>query len=251
MRTDANGPDYEQFKARTIIALNKLGHQRLSSEPGGYSLENWIKGVNLLLDDFEEKMGPVKLPLEFVERRRELSYWLSKPVDLTSIDRSISEFVLSEEEIRKKLQDTRRKSSSRIEELRTEQAARTAELEEEKERLSISVPEQRPSVFRRLFGDNTTHSVDTAESRVEDLESKLRVLSSAMLEEQKSLKSFDQHSSESPWAEEWRRLETLEARRKELEDERLEKLQLVKEREELTASIASLISGISPAKENG
>ena len=66
--------DYNQLKTRTIIALDKLGHQKFSSEPGGYSLENWMKGVNLLLDDFEEKMGAARLPSAYAERRRELTY---------------------------------------------------------------------------------------------------------------------------------------------------------------------------------
>ncbi len=238
--------DYNQLKTRTIVALDKLGHQKFSSEPGGYSLENWTRGVNLLLDDFEEKMGAAKLPSDYAERRRELTYWLSKPVDLSSIDNSISEIRQNEEEILRKLDEARTGISSRIDELRTELAMSSAELEREKKRLSSLSTEQRSdSIFKRLFGGKSNPLVDASEKEVEEIESRLRVLANQILEEQKSLKSLQQHSSTSPLVEEWRSLESLQARRKELEDERLEKLQLVREREELTASIADTISRIS------
>jgi hypothetical protein len=249
---EATQVDYDQLKTRTIIALDKLGHQKFSSEPGGYSLENWIKGVNLLLDDFEEKMGAAKLPSDYAERLRELTYWTSKPVDLSSIDNSISELMQNEEEIVRKLHEARTRSSSRIDELRTELAMRSAELEEKKRQLSSLASERRSdSIFKRLFGGNSTLSVDATENGVEETESRLRALASGILEEQKSLRSIDKHSSESPWVEEWRRLESLQARRKKLENERLEKLQLVREREELTASIADMISRVSPAEKKG
>lgn len=250
--SEATQVDYDQLKTRTTIALDKLGHQKFSSEPGGYSLENWAKGVNLLLDDFEEKMGAARLPSAYAERRRELTYWLSKPVDLSSIDNSISELMQNEEEIVRKLHEARTRSSSRIDELRTELAMRSAELEEKKRQLSSLASERRSdSIFKRLFGGNSTLSVDATEDGVEEMESRLRVLASGILEEQKSLRSIDKHSSESPWVEEWRRLESLQARRKKLENERLEKLQLVREREELTASIADMISRVSPAEKKG
>ena len=244
--SEAAPVDHDQLKSRTIIALEKLGHQKFSSEPGGYSLENWIRGVNLLLDDFEEKMGAEKLPSDYSERRREMDYWLSKPVDLSSIDKSIFELKQNEEEILRKFDDARTKSSTKIEELRTELAFVSAELEREKKRLASHATEQRSdSVFKRLFGGNKKPSVDTSESEVEEIESRLHVLDNEILEEQKSLKSIEDHSSVSPSGAEWGKLESLEARRRELENERLEKVQLVREREGLTASIADTISRIS------
>ncbi|HME18670.1 MAG TPA: hypothetical protein VKF15_02910 [Nitrososphaerales archaeon] len=249
--SEATQVDYDQLKTRTIVALGKLGHQKFSSEPGGYSLENWVRGVNLLLDDFEEKMGAARLPSDYAERRRELTHWLSKPVDLSSIDNSISEHTQNEQEIVRKLHEARTRNSSRIDELRTELATRSAELEEKKKQLSSLASERRSdSIFKRLFGGNSTLAVNATESEVEEIESRLRILASGILEAQKSLKSIDKHS-ESPWAEEWRRLESLQAKRKELENERLEKSQLVREREELTASIASTISKIPRVEEKG
>lgn len=248
--SEATQAEFDQLKTRTIIALDKLGHQKFSSEPGGYSLENWVRGVNLLLDDFEGKMGAARLPSDYAERRRELTYWLSKPVDLSSIDNSVDELKQGEEEILRKLHEARTRSSSRIDELRTELAARSAELEEKKRQLSTLASERRSdSIFKRLFRGNPPLSVDDTEKEVEEIEARIHILASGILEEQKSLKSVDEHSSESPWVEEWRRLESLQAKRKELENERLEKSQLVRERKELTASIADVISKIPPAAE--
>ena len=53
--------DFDQLKARTITALNKLGQQTFSPEPGGYALENWTRGVKILLDEFEEKAGAARV----------------------------------------------------------------------------------------------------------------------------------------------------------------------------------------------
>ena len=242
--------DHEQLKTRTIIALDRLGHQKFTSEPGGYSLENWVRGVNLLLDEFEKKIGPENLPPDFAQRRRELAYWLSKPADLSSIDARLSDLMHEEEGIVRRISEARARCSSRIEELRTEMAMRSTELEVKKRQLSAMTADRRSdSIFKRLFGGNSTLSVDATEDEVAEIESRLRILASGILEEQKSLRSIDDRSSESPWVEEWRRLATLQARLKELENERLEKLQLVREREELTASIAEIISRITPAQK--
>jgi hypothetical protein len=242
--------DYEQIKARTIIALDKLGHQKFSAEPGGYSLENWMKGMNLLLDEFEEKMGAAKLPSEYAEKRRELTDCMSKPVDLSSIDNSMAELRQNEEEVVRRFDEARAQAAAKVDELRDEQARFSAELVEEKERLSAAAAEQRSgSFFRRLFGRRSTPPADASEGKVEELESRLRALPDEILEQQRTVKSIDQRSSESPWAEDWKKLESLQVRLKELENERLEKVQLVREREATTASIASAISRISPGED--
>ncbi len=242
--------DYDQLRTRTIVALDRLGHQKFSSEPGGYSLENWMRGVNLLLDGFEEQMGATKLPSEYTEKRRELTYRLSSPPDLSSVDSSISEVRRNEEEIVQRLHEARAQGSSRIDDLRAELARSSAELEEEKGRVSGALPAPRSdSVLKRLFGRKPSPAPDTTGDRVEEIESRVRFLAGAVLDEQKSLRSMDEHSPESSWAEDWRRLEAFQARRKELENERSEMAQFVKEREELTTSIAEMISGILPIKE--
>jgi uncharacterized protein with von Willebrand factor type A (vWA) domain len=238
--------DNEELKTRTIIALDKLGHQKFSTESGGYSLENWIRGVSLLLDEFEKKVGAAKLPSEYAEKRRELTDCLSKPVDLSLIDDNMSELKQNEMEVVRRFDEARERTASRIDELQNELVRCTAELEEEKRRLSSEAAEQHSRSFlRRLFGGNSTSPASISEDKTKELESRLRTLPSEILEQKKSRKSIDQRSSESPWAEEWRKLESLQVRLKELENERSKKIQLVREREEITASIASIISRIS------
>lgn len=242
--------EYEELKTRTIAALDKLGHQKFSAESGGYSLENWTKGVNLLLDEFEEKVGATKLPPEYAEKRREMNDLLSRPVDLSSINEKISELGEAEAEVSRKIDEARTLTSSRIEGLQSELATCSADLEEEKRRLSgvAAVQRSRP-FFGRLFSGNSKSTANASEEKVKELESKLSTLTDEILERQKSLKSIDQRSPESPCAEEWEKLELLQAGLERLKDEKLDREQLVREREEITASIANAISKIPPSED--
>ena len=243
--------DYEQLKARTITALDKLGHQKFSPEPGGYSLENWMKGVNLLLDDFEEKMGESRLPRGYVEKKRLLIEYLLKPVDTSSIDGTISELRQREAEIVRRLHEERTRTASKIDELQDELAKRSAQLEEENAPpVDAAKSERSRSFLSRLLGRTQTSSSKGSRDKVREPDPRLESLPGEISEQRKLLKSIDQRSPASPLAEEWKSLESLQARMKELESERLEKVQLVKERAEVTASIAEMISKI-PLNESG
>ena len=239
-------PDYDQLKARTIIALDKLGHQKFAAESGGYSLENWVKGVSLLLDEFEERVGDARLPKEYVEMRRLLTGYLHRPVDTSSIDESISELRGKEAEVVRKLGDERDRTRAKIDELQKEVMNLTAELEEVKARsANPPAPERSGSFFRRLFASGPPSANKEQSDRRDELEKRLQSLQGGISEQQKVLKSIDQRSPDSPMAEDWEKLETLQARIRELEGEKLEKVQLVKEREEFTASIANVISRVN------
>jgi hypothetical protein len=238
--------DLEQLKSRTIIALKRLGEQRFPGEPGGYSLDNWARGMDILLDDFEERMGERRLTSEYLARRRELNGLLSNPVSNTSIDRDISEIRLKIADIDGRIEAARGRIASKIAELRGEQARNLAELARERERVSNPVTERSSgSFFRRLVGGNPKTPKDSS-GRVEGFESRLDVLNAEILEQQKLLKSVEQRSPESPIAEEWKALESLQTQVGVLENERLENVQLVKVREGFTAAIASAIAKISP-----
>jgi len=236
--------DYEQLKARTIIALDKLGHQKFSPEPGGYSLENWLKGLSLLLAEFEEKMGEARLPRGYVEKKRLLIDYLLKPVDTSSIDGGISELKQREAEIVRKLHEERTRTASKIDELQGELARRSAELEEKAPPVEAGERERSRSFFSRLLGRTQTSSSKDSQGKIREPDPRLQSLPGEIGEQRKLLKSIDQHSPTSPLAEEWKTLESLQARTKELESERLQKVQLVKEREEVTASMAEMISRI-------
>jgi hypothetical protein len=241
--------DYEELKARTIAALHKLGQQKFSEEPGGYSLDNWTKGVNVLLDDFEEKIGEAKLSPEYVQRRRFLTEFVAKQVDVSRIDSEISELRLDMGDIQGKLDESRAGISSKIDELKKQQSNYSEELAREQRRLETEPPEQNSGSFlRRLFRAKTPTPVEESRAEIEDLESKLRVLPDQILEQQKLLRSIDEHSPGSPMLEEWQELEALRAKAAAMEAERAERVELVKERAELTTSIAEAISALSPNK---
>lgn len=238
--------DTEQLKSRTITALERLGHQIFTSEPSGYSLENWTKGVGLLLDDFERMIGTDKLSPEYLERRRELTAWLSRPVDISAIDNSISAVELEKDDIMRKIDGVKAQYSTRIGELQDELPRRSVELEEKKKRLPPSgVGGQRSeSILRRMFGRSSDRSLDDAAEDVKELEAEIRLLTGEMQEQRKALKSIERRPLESPCAEEWKKLRSLAGKLEGLETEKSEKLQLAKEREDLTASIADAIRRI-------
>jgi len=238
--------DLNQQKARTIIALDKLGHQKFAAESGGYSLETWVRGVGLLLDEFEEKIGEARLPKEYVEKRRLLTGYLLRPVDTSSIDDSISGLRGEEAEVVRKLGGERDRVKAKIDELQKDVAKYTKELEKEKSKSAVPTPPERSgSLLRRLFSGGQASATREETDRRAELEKKLRSLQEEISGQQKVLKSIDQRSPASPIAEDWKALESLQARIRELERERLEKTQLTKEREEFTASIADAISSIN------
>jgi len=237
--------DFDLLKARTINALNKLGQQKFSPEPGGYALDNWIKGVNVLLDEFEERAGPGKLSPAYMASRNELNQRLSKPILLSSIDEEVSELRTNISGIEDRIEGERAHVISKISELKAAQARYSDELEREKARVTADTGVQSPdSLFDRLLGRNKTPT-KISESRIRELESKLAILPNEVLEQQKQLKMIDLRSPESRFDEDWKRLESMQTRLKELENEKLDRTQLVKERAETTGSIADAISRIT------
>ena len=235
--------DHDQLKSRTVIALNRLGQQKFSTEPGGYSLGNWMKGMNILLDEFEEKMGPGNISEEYVEKRSELNSLLARPIPTASIDGSISELKQNIADVEGRIAEGRARLVSRMAELKSEQDSCTAELVRERESAPGLATENSGSFLKRLFvGDRKSSAKDTG--KIEELESRSEVLSKEILEQQKLLKLVNHRSPGSPFAEDWKALDSLQTRLEALESERLEKVQLVKEREEIASSIANAVSKI-------
>jgi chromosome segregation ATPase len=235
--------DFDQLKARTINALHKLGQQTFSPEPGGYALENWIRGVNVLLDEFEEKAGAARISPEYLASRHNLNDRLSEPIPTSSIDEDISKLRSDMSHIEEKIEAERAPMVSRISELKAMQAECSRDLERERKRVADAPVEQNNnSLFTRLFAKNRT--TKNQENKIPELESKLSTLTSEALEHQKQLKMIDLHLPESRLAEAWKQLESMQTRLDELEKERVERTQLVKERAEATGSIADAIARI-------
>ena len=233
---------FGELKSRTINALEKLGGQRFSTEPGGYALENWVKGVKVLLDEFEEKAGAAKLSAEYLARRRDLEELVSRPVPLGPIDEEISKQETDISAIEGRIESERARVVSRISELRAEQARLSGELKLEQGRAADAAQaKDTGSFFRRLFGGKRAQA-RSDEDRTSELESRLAALPDEVREQQKQLKAIDLRSSESKLDEEWNLLESMQSRLKELEREKLGMVHLVKERLEVTNSMAEAIS---------
>ena len=245
---DTQRPSFEELKARTINALNKLGQQKFSAEPGGYSLDNWIRGVNILLDEFEKEAGRERLSPAYLEARRQLNMRVSEPVSTSSIDGEISELRRKSTEVEGRIEAARAQVASRLAGLKDEESRRSEELASERDRISSQAAAQNSgSIFKRLLGGNKQVAKDSGD-RIDELQSRLDALPGEMAEQQRLLGSIDKRSAESPCSSEWNELESLQARLEVLEGERLAMVQLVKEREEIAGSIAKEISTMGPSE---
>jgi hypothetical protein len=130
------------------LSLEKLGQQVFSSEPGGYSFENWMKSLNLLLDDFEAIAGVTNLPQQYFQKREEVTKDLLKPaIDIFEIESQVAE--VREEEVRTnaKIRDLESRIissrnleiSSKIAELKEDRKQYSMELKREKNKLLLLI----------------------------------------------------------------------------------------------------------------
>ena len=232
--------DVEHLKSRTVAALGRLGRQRFSPEPGGYTLADWMKGVELLLDDFEAKMGTGRLTSEYAEKRRELEGFLSRPVDLSPVQDEMARVRKEGDEAMKRLEDAKSLTTFEVNRLHSELDALSVELVVKKRALDEVEERQSKSLFRRFLGADSSKSEEAAE--VGEIESQIRSLTGELSEQRKSLKSLEMHPLQSKWADDWRKVQSSRSKLGELEDEKLNRLQVSKERQELTASLADAIA---------
>ena len=240
-------PNYDELKARTINALNKLGQQKFSTESGGYSLDNWVKGVNMLLDEFEEEVGRGWLTPVYLERRRQLNDDLSNPVSTSSLDEEISDLRQKVADAKGRIDSERARIASKVTDLKDEQSRCSAELAREQSRVASGEAVQNSdSIFRRLLRGNPKPAATDPEMRVKELQSRFDAISSEILDQQRLLKSIDQLPVESPLAETWNELQSSQASLDVLEVDRLRIVHFDKEREEITTLIAEAISTMPP-----
>ena len=203
----------EQLKERVSIGLDRLGNQVFSSEPGGYSFHNWMTSFNLLLDDFEEKCGPVNLPREYFDARLEMSAELQKPVDTTEADTEIQriekEILSNEENIseiarrsQKEAVEERHEDESKIQRLKKERTQTDIEIEKAKTDLDEQKKKANQSLFKRLFSSSEAvrlaqEKLDSLTARREEIEENLRMLEEDRSKRQGAIKNFDHEISES------------------------------------------------------
>jgi hypothetical protein len=239
--------DPEQVRARTTLALDRLGHQIISTEPGGYDLEDWTRNLNSLLDDFQEKIGPEKITDEFRDRRRAAILPLAQPSSASGdIDAEIEALIREEAATRAALDELGKKKAAKLAALREERAACEEDLTLAKKKLaSVEEAKKSRSFFSRMTGAGP--STAQAEAKVTELEDKLKRLEEEIETNRKArAKVVDQSTQggglETPDPQ--AKLEGIQTRLGELRSARQAILQWTDERELATKTISDMISAM-------
>lgn len=252
--------DFEQMKSRVTVALDKLGHQVFSVEPGGYSFHNWMTSFNLLLDDFEEKVGPTNLPKEYFDARLKLTADLVKPAETEDIDWEIQNLETEIESVKLHLseytkqanqkKENRRETASKIEQLKREQE----DLEEKITKASkeFDKAKRKQSFFSRVLASSNNPQLESAKKNVDTLKSR-----KGEVETNLERLQTDQEDSGGNFEHELRVLEeklrTLQQSEAEFVAKKNEISQLVGRRIETTTALAKVISSLKldePVEEN-
>jgi hypothetical protein len=244
----------EELRARTILSLDRLGHQILSTEQGGYDLEDWMRSLNSLLDDFEEKIGADKVSEELRARRKQAVLSLSMaptsaPDDVVSeIERLTQEEVSATEAIA----EFERKAAATLASLKGEREACANDLKIERKKLAeLREAKQSRQFFSRLLSAGP--STEQAETRVAELERKHSKLEEDIDRLRKARSALAE--GDPAYVEALRRLDAARDKLADLQSAREVSRQLTREREIATKTIAEVVSSMeldrAPSGEGG
>jgi len=240
--------DLGELKSRTIAALNRLGHQTFSLEAGGYGLESWMKSFDVLLDDFEEKVGS-ETPLDaFHAKRAEVTGRLLAPIDFSSIDNQMEEIRRDEEDLRRGIEEERERVIARQNTIESEKLTCVRSLELERRALEeLDSARQSRGLLSRLLR-RSEDPREPIESRKRELEAKIQSLDQEMQGLQRIRVSIERHASPpkgAPHEQLWKDLEALRLRSDELRVTKQVMAQRATEREQATTELAEMVSKIS------
>ena len=246
---EAEHMDFEQLKMRVSVALDKLGHQKFSLEPGGYTLHNWMTSFNLLLDDFETKSNPANLPKEYYDERQRLTADLLKPIDNSELDDEIDNIESEIESLNlrmsslnemagKEISRKKAENASQIADLRREQAESHNELDDAVKELERS--ERKRSVLGRLFSGNPSLE------KIKDRIGLLRARNERITEEIQTLESVAAKSEiDNEIASLRENLDELRNKEAELKSRKEERSQLEEKRANATSALSKMISSLN------
>ncbi len=238
-------PDAEEVRKRTILALDRLGHQVLSSEAGGYDLEDWRRSLDSLLDDFQEKVGEGIVGDEFRARSQQVLSRLVPSSTIGGIDSEIQKLTQEEAAASAAVEEARVRASARLASLKEEREACMKELKAQRERLA-EIKEARESrqFFSRFL--RAAPSTDEAEAKVAGLESKLKNLEEEIERARKARSGAAGGAGEGDQAylEARTRLESARAQLLDLQSSRQNLMQLAGEREEAAKALTEIISSL-------
>ena len=228
----------EAVRARTILALDKLGHQVISTEPGGYDLQDWLRSLNSLLDDFEERLGAERVTEEFRSARKGVVERLVSQPRPQGLEAEIETLVREEETTTRAMREAQKKATAKLSSLKLERETCEAKLKEARKNLQeVKGANKSRGAFSRLFRSGP--STADAEGDVSKLESELRGIEDEIDQSSraKSRDGGDDASNES--------LAKIRERLADLQSEVLKSLQLAPERELATKTISAAISSIN------
>ena len=245
--------DFQNLKERTSVALGKLGSQVFSLEPGGYTFDNWMTSFNLLLDDFEDRAEPSKLPQTYFETRQRLTSLLLEPVDTSELDNQISDAnkQLSEletslskivEELASERSKAHEEAVSNLKNVKIEQKKNSDELASAKSKLEQKKAEKQ-SMFNKLF-KRSEPTVESLQKIVSNLEAKSTQLESDIHKLQEQVGTMQMHES-SRSSDVRSEIESLRSKLGELEAKKLETTQLSEKRAQVTKELSETITSIS------
>lgn len=236
----------EDARKRLVESLEHLGHQKLSTEPGGYDLQSWLKSLKRSLDDFEEKVGKTALTRELHDKGNEIGAEFSKYADSSQVDSEIEAVRKEEGEIRARLKEEEERISSRLSAIGGEKTSKSLDLEEERKKLH-QMEEERKSVsfFSKLMG-RSGPSTEPQQKKVRELEGALKMLEEETLNLQTVRRSIEgaKDAAGGIYEDLWKRLGDIESKLVELDAAREVKLQLKEEREKAAEELRKLAGGL-------
>ncbi|MDA4129791.1 MAG: hypothetical protein OK457_03370 [Thaumarchaeota archaeon] len=250
--------DFSQLKNRVSIALDRLGNQVFSLEPGAYDFGHWVSSFNLLLDDFEEKAVVENLPQEYFDSRQKLTAELSSPLDTSSIDLEIQQLESDIGLLRDKISEIQRKAESERNQYRIDSTSKLEALKKERLESDLELSrartmleerkkvEAKQSVFGKLFSRSSPSSSRSTQSRIHALEVRKNELDESLgeLAAERAKKQSIKKDQGGETIQLRIELENTQQKMGELQAQKLEMLQFAGKRREVTQAMSEIISGL-------
>ena len=237
--------DLAASKTRVLEGLAHLGQQKFSAEPGGYDLTHWLKGLNLLLDDFESKMEEEQqLPVEYYERRKEVESKFSAGVDVSQIESEIGALRKEESEMRAMMDREKERIIARLITLKVEKDGKAKETVELQAVLEEMRAKRKSASFLSKLSGRSRQPNEVVEQKIEGLKKGVVSLEEEAVVLQSYRASLERAGGmpSGRYEQQWIRLAAIGNRLRELEAQLQERSQLAKERETATALLADIVS---------
>jgi hypothetical protein len=260
--------NFASLKDRTLLSLFHLGEQRFSEELGGYSLENWLKSLNLLLDEFEEQIGRRNLPSGYFAKRLELISSLARSIFPSSeLDSQIAKKreeelmlrnAITSLQLKRKLAKETEERAERLKNLETEKVRCLELLEESKGNLAQKRKQIQDSkrILNRMFSSSKhldQSSLPIFENRVKDLTAKIDAIDKKILDQRRRIELAKETSALEEAPTDFSALESkyedVRLRLEELEKRKFEEMQLSEKRKEATDALREMISKLEVGHE--